>query len=184
MSDFQRGVVLPSSDYGGTGAHAFQTVSRGWAAVVRANTSIQGIFTYAKAVSRLPPCHRSPKRFWAARVSLNSGVCPFAPAFARLAVGSFFVVRMTYSPPPESASLSRLGDGYWPKRFIWFEIGLFGLFGLFGLASVYEMRILGRKGAKNRFNRFGTVYGGAGRKPNGLDGSRVRSPHRLPLIAA
>jgi hypothetical protein len=36
-----------------------------------------------------------------------------------------------------------------------------------GLGTVYEMRILGRKGSKNRFTRFGTVYGGAARKPNG-----------------
>jgi hypothetical protein len=65
-------------------------------------------------------------------------------AFARItAVGS----RIAYLPP-ESTSLSRKRDGYWPNRFIRFEIGL-------------RSADFGAKRGENRFVRFGTVYGGA-----------------------
>jgi hypothetical protein len=77
---------------------------------------------------------------------------------------------------------SAFRGGKWlPVRFTRFI--RFARFGI-GLASVYEMRILGRKGAKNRFNRFGTVYGGAARKPNAVVGYLSAGGIRLLTSAA
>jgi hypothetical protein len=68
-----------------------------------------------------------------------------------------------WNPPPHPACGTATGS----VRFVRFV--RFG----FGLGSVYEIRIFGRKGEKNRFNRFGTVYGGAGRKPIWTVGVRL-----------